>query len=78
MNGRTDKEMPRTARDPHHNGAAEWGWDGQHLWHRQYQQRWWTKVKRIHPTPARVKMLSKLMIKMWPRPVEEHWAKDLL
>lgn len=76
MNNRTDKDMPRTARDPHHNGCNEWGWDGQYLWHRMVNQRYWTKVNRIHPTPARVQMLAELMIKMFPPP--KHWAADLL
>lgn len=76
MNNRTDKDMPRTARDPHHNGCNEWGWDGQWLWHRMRGQRYWTKVNRIHPTPARVQMLAELMIKMLPP--SEHWAADLL
>lgn len=68
--------MPRTARDPHHNGCAEWGWDGKDLWHRQNGSRWWTRVNRIHPTPKRVAMLTALMVKI--RWGSRHWAEDLL
>lgn len=66
--------MPRTARDPHHNGCNEWGWDGYDLWHRMRHQRYWTQVKRIHPTPKRVAVLAALMIKLPP----PHWAADIL
>lgn len=90
MTNRTDKKMPRTARDPHHNGTAEWGWDGLQLWHRQVGERWWVKVRRTHPTRKRCLMLAQLMIpaaemlrqnrsdelpELLP---EEHWARDLL
>lgn len=60
--------MPFTARDPHHNGAAEWGWDGYKLWQRQYGGGQWTLVKRIHPTPKRCAVLAQLMkCRPWER-----------
>lgn len=58
---KTSKKMPITARDPHHNGAIEWGWDGTDLWQRQFGSFVWTRVSRIHPTRHRVRMLAELM-----------------
>lgn len=70
----SDKPMPFTCRDPHHNGASEWGWDGQYLWCRQTGWGKWTLVKRVHATPKRMAVLAELMAnKPW-----EHWAKDLI
>lgn len=58
----TTKKMPITAKDPHHNGDVEWGWDGTHLWVRHWKvTQKWTIVKRIHPTRHRVRMLAELM-----------------
>lgn len=68
----TTAPMPFTARDPHHNGACEWGWDGTVLWHRQRGEKRWVKVNRTHPTPKRIAVLAELMAK---RP---HWAADIL
>lgn len=51
----------KTAKDPHHNGFNTWGWDGTTLFIKNECQSKWTKVKRIHPTPARVAVLNKLM-----------------
>lgn len=75
---RTQKPMPLTARDPHHNGACEWGWDGSHLWHRQRGERWWVMVRRIHPTPARVRMLSGLMLPVHQLLQEQRPQRDPL
>lgn len=50
-----------TCRDPHHDGFWTWLWDGQNLYIRSAMQFKWTKVKKLHPTPARIAMLNKLM-----------------
>ncbi len=67
--------MPFIARDPHHNGKAEWGWDGNRLWHRQVGNHYWTIVKRIHPTPRRVAVLAELMKR---KPGEENCSNDVI
>ena len=54
-------EVIRTVRDPHHNGYNEWGWDGRELYHKAVGVNRWVKVKRIHPTPARIATLNELM-----------------
>ena len=75
---RTEKATPLTARDPHHNGACEWGWDGHTLWHRQVGQRWWTMVKRVHPTPARCRMLAGLMLPLYQLMKDQQPERDPL
>lgn len=52
----------KVARDPHYGGtASEWGWDGHDLHHRAVGTSRWVKVRRVHPTPARIETLYKLM-----------------
>ncbi|UYB51180.1 hypothetical protein OCJ37_14415 [Xanthomonas sp. AM6] len=51
----------RTAKDPHHDGRAQWGWDGTFLWHRGVGQSRWTKVNRISFTPARIQLIAELV-----------------
>lgn len=75
---RTLKTMPLIARDPHHNGVCEWGWDGHQLWHRQRGERWWKMVKRIHPTPARCRMLAGLMLPLHQLMKDQQQQRDPL
>lgn len=78
MSDMLDKPMIATCRDPHHNGCAEWGWDGQRLYHRQYQSRYWTKVGRIHPTPQRLAALAALTSKQDALPLDRQFPYDEL
>ncbi|MGS2945103.1 hypothetical protein AB1A47_04415 [Enterobacter hormaechei] len=52
-----------TAKDPHHDGCMLWGWDGKDLFTKLDSPvvKRWQKVKRIHPTPARIAVLNSLM-----------------
>jgi hypothetical protein len=56
----------RTARDPHHFGECEWGWDEQYLWHRSIGQSKWTRVNRISFTAARVLIIAELLKEKGP------------
>jgi len=58
----TTKPMLRTARDPHHNGCAEWGYDGYEFWQRQFGSKQWIRVKRSHLTVKRVQTLYQLIV----------------
>lgn len=54
-------QMLRVCRDPHHDQAIEWGWNGGKLYQRMYGTKKWHLVKRVGVTPARVKMLNWLI-----------------
>ena len=48
-------------RDPHHNGFSFWSYWNRKFWHRSGTSGDWTEVKKIHPTPARIKVLAWLI-----------------
>ncbi len=48
-------------RDPHHEGRAEWGWDGERLWHRHQGEESWTLVRRVSFTPIRFSLIASLI-----------------
>lgn len=48
--------------DPHYGGALiEWCYHDNNFWTRHAGQSKWTRVKRIHPTAARVAALAVLV-----------------
>lgn len=59
---RSSERSPETCRDPHHDGTAEWKWEGGQLFHRGvHGVGEWTEAKRIHATPARIRTLAALL-----------------
>lgn len=50
-----------TCSDPHHGGQNKWGyWDGG-FWHQTLGKGKWTRVRKVHITPNRVKALNSLI-----------------
>lgn len=47
--------------DPHHEGACRWKWSGGKLYHNTHGAKRWVEVKKIHPTPARIKALASIL-----------------
>lgn len=54
-------EGVKTVKDPHHRGFSEWCYYDKDFYIRTEVQSKWTKVKKIHPTPARVRALASLV-----------------
>lgn len=50
----------KIVKDPHHDGACEWCLINHNYYHRHDGNGSWTRVGRIHPTPARIAALATL------------------
>ncbi len=60
-----NKDLPegtRVIKDPHHDGFNEWCFFKNNFWNKNKMQSTWTKVNKIHPTPARIKVLASLLL----------------
>lgn len=47
--------------DPHHSSIHEWGWYNNKLYQKYRGSFTWIRVKKISFTPARIRILNKLV-----------------
>lgn len=53
--------------DPHHNGTVRWKWQDGTLYQRTESQSKWTECKRVHATPARIRVLAAALSEGCPK-----------